>query len=316
MNNYTIGQYQYNIYFGEEGLSLKAINYESLIDYRCDIKQDAIEGYKLFNSLETLYTILVDGFTNKNKNNVKMNIIYEKAKDEINILLEVKFPYATEEFTIKLMSVKDLVNQQIIDNKMHYFNKRLTDVEGERKEIETLKHTVDSLLHRLEQLEVKTAINNEHILFGCDSSSSSSKYLYHVYIPLSVTLIMGSSFMDINGADFSFDPNINIDHYIKMCNLLIELKEAVIREIDIRDLKFIEKCTKLTELTLGNMTKLVDISSVLKLPVLKTLTITECKKITNLKILENCKNLELLKIQSSINTGVFSEELSFRIEII
>ena len=50
--------------------------------------------------------------------------------------------------------------------------------------------------------------------------------------------------------------------------------------------------------------------------VLEKLTINGCRKIKNLKLLEKCTSLEVLKVHSSINTGVFSEALSFRIEIV
>ena len=43
-NCFTIGQYQYNIHYeSEESLHLKAINYDSLVDYRCDVDMESIK---------------------------------------------------------------------------------------------------------------------------------------------------------------------------------------------------------------------------------------------------------------------------------
>ena len=98
---FTIGQYQYNIsYEGEEPTSdsselpgespgsilrLKAINYESLVDYRCDVDMEVIRENRLIPSLEILYDILVDGFTKKDENTVKLNIEYDKKRETKSI---------------------------------------------------------------------------------------------------------------------------------------------------------------------------------------------------------------------------------------
>lgn len=310
MDNYTIGQYQYNVYFGEDGLSLKAINYDSLVDYRCDIKQDDIKDCNLINSLTTLHKILVDSFTNNSKDTVKMNIKYNKTMDEIDIVLKIVFAYAEEEFKLKLISVKDLVNQEIINNKMQYFNKRLIDVEGERKEIDVLRNTIYCLESRLSQLEKKTIFNNHFITYPTSEP----------FIPASTELIITPTII-ITGAGgydrtVTYLPYIDINYYIQICNCLFELKDVDISGLNCSDLKFINNCVKITTLSLSNMSNLMDLSAVLLFPNLKTLTIEKCRKINNLKILEKCKNLELLKIHSSINTGIFSEIISFRIVII
>ncbi len=322
---YTIGQYQYNIYFGEEGLSLKAINYKSLVDYRCDIEEADIKDFRLISSLDTLYEILNDAFTGKNTSAVVMKITYDEKKDEINILLCLKYKYASETLEVNLRSVKELVNQRIIDNKMHYFNKRLTDLEGERKEIDELKLTVLNLSERLAQLETSSIINNDYITYMMTEQSPYGGWAKYntsaLYVPLATMLTVSSKQLTVgSGKDYNviikYLSGVSMDCYIRMCNYLTELKSIDICKIDCEDLKFIEKCTKTEELSLENLLNLVDISSVLNFLDLKFLTIKECRKINNLKILEKCKSLELLKVHSTINTGVFSEVLSFRIEII
>lgn len=329
MDNYTVGQYQYNFYFGEDGLSLKAINYKSLVDYRCDIEQDDIKNCQLIDSLETLHKILTDGFTNKNKDVGEMNIKYDNIKDEINTLLKIKFAYANEEWRLNLISVKDLINQEVINNKMQYFNKRLTDVEGEQKEINVLKDTISQLEYRLSRLENKTVTNNNYITYP-EKFESCPQLSYRVekissalFVPLSKKLVMTVHNMTITGSDghvyqmlITYLPYIDIDYYIQMCNCLIELNTADITGLNCRDLKFINNCVKITTLSLSNMPNLMDLSDILMFPDLKTLSIKGCRNINNLKILEKCKKLELLRVHSSINTGIFSEILSFRIEII
>ena len=60
---------------------------------------------------------------------------------------------------------------------------------------------------------------------------------------------------------------------------------------------------------------MVDISVLANYDKLETVTINECRHINNLEILEECNGLQLLKIQSVMNTGVFTKNLKFIIEI-
>ena len=79
------------------------------------------------------------------------------------------------------------------------------------------------------------------------------------------------------------------------------------------DLEFIRKCSTLTTVNLYNVSNLTDISALLETNI-QDLTITECRMIEHLELLEDT-NLKTLKIQSVMNLGVFSKNLKFTVEI-
>ncbi len=330
---YTIEQYQYYIYFSNDGkknsnetsnsdvLHIKAINHVSLSDYRCDITKDRIKDYGLIPSLDILYDILSDGFLKKKTDIVQLGTTYDIKKNEIYITLILTFPYKKEIFHLKLESVKDLANQDILNNKMNYFNKRLTDLEGERKEIQLLTDRVDQLTDQLYQHQLQINIAKDHVIFTANYATN-----YCV-------CILSTGSLNVDESTIKFTSNSNLGtisinyancetygilppYYFTRFNYFTELDTISIKNVNWPDLTYIRKCTKITNLTIEGLDNLIDISAVLNFIKLKTLSIRDCRKIKNLKILEECKSLQLLKIHSSINTGVFSEALSFPIEII
>ena len=334
---YIIGQYQYNIYNHTEGeekqyLCIKAVNYKSLVDYNHKIYDKDIKNYKLIPSLDILYQILIDGFTDKNKDVCTLKIIYNNKKDIINISLQIKFRYIIEEIKFNLISVQELATQQVVDNKMQYFNKRLTDLEYERKEINLLSSQVKKLTEKLQNLEYSTKLSTDIVNILCINLkppyiNSLILSSHSIYIPIAILLTINNNNFIIENDQRTLDYNINykaiIDkhkipkkHYFDIPNYLSELTYISISDLEQSDLKFIQKCYKLKELIIKNLTNLVDIKIILNFKVLEKLTITGCRKIKNLKLLEKCTSLEVLKVHSSINTGVFSEALSFRIEIV
>ena len=328
---YTIDQYQYRIYFGDEPqspnetfvptmLHIKAVNHASLSDYRCDITSDCIDGYGLIPSLDVLYDILADGFAGKKTTVVTLTTVYDAKKDEIHVVLVLRFAYNKETLDLTLVSVKDLASQEILNNKMQYFNKRLTDLEDERKEIDGLKETVAGLSEQLQRLKFHASIG--HRLMAV----SQNNQMIHMSVPqvqiltvgldqFSVANLQGSRTGGVAYANCR-DYGLDASYYFDIFNQFVELRSVTISDINWSDLKYISNCSKITELILTNLANLVDVSVVITFTSLKTLTITECRKIKNLKILEQCKNLELLKAHSAINTGVFAEALSFRIEMV
>lgn len=324
---YTIGQYQYTVCFGEgesstdaSCLHLKAIHYQSLTDYRCDIMIDDIKAYRLIDSLESLHDILIDGFNTTNKEVVDLNITYHKIRDEIDFALIIHFPYLKEIFKFKLISVKELANNEIINNKMQYFNKRLTDLENERTTIEGMTIQMDRLRKRLDQLEFNDQVSKDYI------SICGHGGMYHVCIPIALNLNVSSTNITITNDSQNYTITVRYDdceiyglnkhYYHNMLCRLTQLSNIIIDGVNWSTLEYIKNCSEVIELTLSNLTNLVDIKDICKFSKLKTLTITECRKIKNLKILETCKSLELLNAHASMNTGVFSEALSFRIEIV
>ena len=311
---YIIGQYQYNIYNHTEGeekqyLCIKAVNYKSLVDYNHKIYDKDIKNYKLIPSLDILYQILIDGFTDKNKDVCTLKIIYNDKKDIINISLQIKFRYIIEEIKFNLISVQELATQQVVDNKMQYFNKRLTDLESERKEINLLSSQVKKLTEKLQNLEYSTKLSTNFV--NKRKRTTTHLTIDRNNLRLLLPFLIGDGF--VNDTEHE-ERNKEIQIYFNNC--LSELTYISILGIEQSDLKFIQKCYKLKELIIKNLTNLVDIKIILNFKVLEKLTITGCRKIKNLKLLEKCTSLEVLKVHSSINTGVFSEALSFRIEIV
>lgn len=331
---YMIAQYQYRLYFGDASespnetfvptvLHIKAVNHLSLEDYRCDITSDDIEGFGLIPSLDVLYDILTDGFTGKNSSAVSLSARHDPKRDVIHLVLALKFAYTSETLNLALASVKDLTDQEMLSNKMLYFNKRLTELEDDRKEIVRLKDRVATVMDTLTKLEFRDAIGHRSIAVQAPNGNGH----VHVCVPLAQVLTVelpritianlgGSRRTQFTGyiqaPDYGLDPS----YYFSVFNQLVELRIVSLSSVNWSDLEHISKCRKVNALTLNHLAQLVDIGVVASFPDLKTLTITECRKIKNLKMLEQCKSLELLKAHSTLNTGVFSEALSFRIEMV
>lgn len=320
---HTIDNIQYNIYFENEKLCVKAIHFKSLTDYKLEICNEDIQQYKLVDSLEELYEMLDDAFSNivdnKESNDVNLVIEFDKKKNEIHLTMTIGFKYKSENINFIMVTEKELINQQIIDNKMTYFNKKLNDLEDMLQIIDSMQKQINKQDSRIRELEYENEYGRKQLNYG----------VHYLILEEAKSLSINSASLSIVGVVCLFGVNISKQHILtfmddlQMLNRLYNLETITITNISTDqeysrlfvDLSFIEECRNIKTVTLNNIPNLYDISALSNFHNMETLTITECRKIQNLEVIEQCKSLQLLKIQSVMNTGVFSNNLHFRIEI-
>jgi len=330
-----INNYQYNVTFKSDGrLEIKAIDYSTLKDYVAVIDIPCIKDFRLIDSLEMLYDMFNDGLKHDND---MIKIFYDKIKDKIDISLEIKFKYFVETFECSLINAKEAESLDILNNKMHYFNKRLLDYEKDMEKIKTLERKIEEMNNHMNKIHMMTE-DSQNLLMLPEH--------FPIHIKTANSLAIANNVFTINNVDYNMrdkktapiDISIPIPHthgnwththgmflpvapspillteYLNYFNKLAELTSVSVNtNICQHNLLFIEKCIKITTITLTGYTDLHDISVLLKYPNLTSVTIRGCPNIKNLYILEDCEKLEKLMIEKSMHTGCFSKNIKFNI---
>ena len=152
MNYYLIDNYQYSLLIEDGTLLIKTIDFSQLIDYKVVITNEMLITYRLVNTIEELYEIFTDCFKSYDNKDTKtyIELAYDKKTDVINLTLHIGFKYKTETLEFKMITVKDFLNQQMINNKLFYFN---TKLQKHQQLIATLKQENQVLIERMALLE-------------------------------------------------------------------------------------------------------------------------------------------------------------------
>ena len=342
---YTIDQYQYSLSFEQGELVIKAINYTSLTDYYCKYSPDMITESKLIESLETLYDALNETLSACSDNNSAsqngrthtddhitvfsnddsgLKINYDRVKDRIIIKYTIKFKYFNEVFDFELLKPKVIEDMALINNKLSYYNKRLTDYDKQIAKVSALEKTIAGLVEQVRELTFQT-VDTRQILFYPG---------YHMIdIRTAIKLLVMSDRFIVNDIDYRFSntvtttdrqksvslrPAERVDYkyaeYLYLLNKLIYLEEI---NVDSQaNLDMIKECKSVKKLTVQSCTDLTDISNVAEFDKMEEIVIYGCQSIKNLDILEECKSLKTVKLSSTMNTGVFTKDIQFVIQIV
>lgn len=154
MNTYEINNIQYSLYFEDLKLIIKGVHYQSLTDYKCVIET---VNSRIIDSLELLYEILCDGFSNSNEN-IDLMIDHILSKNEIHLILNIDFKYIDDSLEFTMKTEKDLVDLVRVENKLTYFNKKLNGIDDNYSPMFEL---IQTLTERIEQLEYETRFSRK-----------------------------------------------------------------------------------------------------------------------------------------------------------
>lgn len=306
----NIGDYEWNIEFPVNGsdLIISAFNRVLCEDFRQEFNNYNI-NFKSYNKitydLKTIYNILHDRFNHNNINftvdritNERpiMNLSIKSSNDIINIQIPM------EDKWITIQNITENITNEIINNKIITFEKKLTNMEQQITNmgniIANMENNICSLMTKYKKRDKQNKIDplwktykniqDIKISFNNDNYYINNKIIKH----------------------FKYD-------YLKY---LSKIKNLTLENLPIDNLDYLplqKLKTTLQNIELINMTQLNDIKKLSKYS--KTITsikfINECN-VKNLYILNELPNLKYIQVPTGTNTEVIKKDAQFDIRVI
>ncbi len=351
--SYVIGPFQYSVRFvpisGEildlpaeflvpkqtanKQLEIKAVNFATLTDYCDNVTIDRIEGFRLFESLDDLFTVLHEGLyvmstQDEETKNGDLAIEYVPSADAIRLTVNLRFRSICESFDLVLQSVTDLCDKTVLLNKINYLTTRVETLEKDNTCMRALRDAAPSIEGRLARMELMLGWASIHT-FGVQVRYDDTRYLrsykradtannnHHLmlYEQYSDAWVPAQSSGNINIAGWvEQHPHITDEHCSSIYLLFRNLEVVTIEDRPWFDLGLLRSSPGIIKLTLVNLEKLKTVDLITGLGQLKFLTIVNCRAICDLRALLDCASLELLTVDRVTNVGVFENEHMFVIE--
>ena len=257
MKKYTVNNYEYTVSLEDNVIEIKAINWETMVEYIHEIREDYIKDYSIIDTIEVLYEFITDCFE---MNDNKFTFKEVGNKLVLNALISTK--YKNESHTFTLSPIKEVDNLRELNNRMKFFAKELEKTKEElnetKLELAKVKSEHESTINKIVNrsyliqpdgilLDNKASIRCIIIDFNKDTN------IYRIVFSHNQGTYMHST-KEVNDMGYFIQQFEKIDEITLMCLPISNLDTIFTKPIHVRYLRVI-KLSELVDYTFLNKVK-------------------------------------------------------------
>lgn len=274
--------------------------------YEVEIGNENLRG-QLIKTAEKFHEILVDILMKRNRDFVKMKVNFNDDKQTFMMVINLNYPYFSEELIFHLYKNENNVNLL----KMYKCQEKV--IEELKNEVQKLKFRTKCLIkyaHTSNGREYMQKENNYTLVFHynfCVIMRDPDYLVFHNHEYPNPIMIDRPFPVRINECDLNKYPiTYKYKNITKMSFAKIHLST---------NLNFLKYNTKLSHLCLIK-SDIQDISILIQMNKLAELYIFECNSIKNLSIIDEIKNLKKLYLSPDIDSQSLSKNKKYSVIII